>query len=511
MNTSFMNSSFIYTKSRLLSIPKSKTYYKGSTQIRELDYDLHPYYAPPLYTALYENMSFIDKLTNVIQIKYDTMTNYQHICGKNQDEVNLYGLVSGSGQYQLDTFYNYHSFHYSMHLTPIPFISNIVMTEIHDCTSNRTYAEIVEYSDDRSVLYKLCTEYLKLGTIHYDNYIDWITECSRFLNCHWSSKSNKSLEVINKIGNDIFCTRPDPLQLTFTREVQEISDGLVTKSTLYKMHPEPTMKSSTDYVYDSKTQQLIKKQYIIYGNELTHGTVIYNSDGSIRRKFVSCVVDGSTNYQKIEYRDINGKILKLRYGISDRSRTNLRLNTGKHNKLLVDVSDVRHEEHILTGYKIALIPETNQRCVVKLGIFRNSRVAEGSGMQDFKMRCDRARVLAIATIDKDRYNFYNYHAVSGYDGSFEYVLGHIVSVPNFDTDMSNICSTGIHFFLEEKNALNYYAGITDQIINRDYLETVNCHETIEYMIMLKSVINHLEDTYIMKKAKKQWDVDSKRK
>lgn len=70
-----------------------------------------------------------------------------------------------------------------------------------------------------------------------------------------------------------------------------------------------------------------------------------------------------------------------------------------------------------------------------------------------KCRCDKARVLeiqnpngTIADITKVRSNF---------DETFIYEVGKTVSVDDFDEDRWNECSTGIHFFVNRQEAVNW--------------------------------------------------------
>ena len=44
---------------------------------------------------------------------------------------------------------------------------------------------------------------------------------------------------------------------------------------------------------------------------------------------------------------------------------------------------------------------------------------------------------------------------SNFDSEFIYKVGEIVSVDNFDDDRWNECTSGIHFFMNRENAINY--------------------------------------------------------
>lgn len=89
------------------------------------------------------------------------------------------------------------------------------------------------------------------------------------------------------------------------------------------------------------------------------------------------------------------------------------------------------------------------RCIVELLIPED---AKRSSATTSKCRCDKAKVLEITNINT---NEKVRETCSFYDVNFIYKVGEIVSVDNFDEDRWNECSTGIHFFMNKENALNY--------------------------------------------------------
>ena len=70
-----------------------------------------------------------------------------------------------------------------------------------------------------------------------------------------------------------------------------------------------------------------------------------------------------------------------------------------------------------------------------------------------KCRCDKAKVLRI--LDMNRQEIDAPYVVSKFDRNFEYWVGEIVSVDDFDENRWNECSTGIHFFINFQEAVNY--------------------------------------------------------
>ena len=101
------------------------------------------------------------------------------------------------------------------------------------------------------------------------------------------------------------------------------------------------------------------------------------------------------------------------------------------------------EEGSFIGYKRA------SGCMVKLLILDD---AKRSSATTYKCRCDKAKVLDIE-------NAYTGEKIeetkSDYDPKFIYRVGEIVTVDDFDENRWNECSTGIHFFVNKENALNY--------------------------------------------------------
>lgn len=70
-----------------------------------------------------------------------------------------------------------------------------------------------------------------------------------------------------------------------------------------------------------------------------------------------------------------------------------------------------------------------------------------------KCRCDKAKVLRILNTDRTIADVTE--VKSNYDNSFVYKVGEVVAVDNFDEDRWNECSTGIHFFINFKEAVDY--------------------------------------------------------
>jgi hypothetical protein len=86
---------------------------------------------------------------------------------------------------------------------------------------------------------------------------------------------------------------------------------------------------------------------------------------------------------------------------------------------------------------------------VKLEIPSDARRSSAAGR---KCRCDKATVLTIESLDGSV--FYDV-AYSAHDHNFIYKTSETVSVDDFDENRFNECSTGIHFFINRQEAVDY--------------------------------------------------------
>ena len=79
--------------------------------------------------------------------------------------------------------------------------------------------------------------------------------------------------------------------------------------------------------------------------------------------------------------------------------------------------------------------------------------AKRSSATTNKCRCSKAKVLKIQTLDGTKtdvdevYSWYNF--------IFKYRIGEIVEVPDFDEHYWKECASGIHFFMNKEDALNF--------------------------------------------------------
>lgn len=88
--------------------------------------------------------------------------------------------------------------------------------------------------------------------------------------------------------------------------------------------------------------------------------------------------------------------------------------------------------------------------IVKLLIPEDARRSSATGR---KCRCDKAIVVAIETVDGVPAELNE--IASSYDKNFVYRIGETVVEPNFCEDRFVECTTGIYFFINRQEAVNY--------------------------------------------------------
>ena len=91
-----------------------------------------------------------------------------------------------------------------------------------------------------------------------------------------------------------------------------------------------------------------------------------------------------------------------------------------------------------------------QGMIVVLEIPKDAKRLSSTGR---KCRCDKAKVLGIQNVDGTQSDLTE--VASDRTDDFVYKVGEIVSVDDFDEDRWNECSTGIHFFINRQEAVDY--------------------------------------------------------
>ena len=129
--------------------------------------------------------------------------------------------------------------------------------------------------------------------------------------------------------------------------------------------------------------------------------------------------------------------------LTDSNLNNANLTNIKTNMYTSGYNLVCPEEGSFIGYKKA------GGYIIKLLILEDSKRNSATTL---KCRCDKAKVLDIEEIDTGRKVK---NIPSNYDINFIYRVGEIVKVEDFDENRWNECSTGIHFFMNKQNAIQY--------------------------------------------------------
>lgn len=88
--------------------------------------------------------------------------------------------------------------------------------------------------------------------------------------------------------------------------------------------------------------------------------------------------------------------------------------------------------------------------IVKLEIPEDAKRSSATGR---KCRCNKAKVLEIQNYDGTKAD--KTIVYSDFDGTFRYKVGEIVTVNNFCEDRWKECASGIHFFINRQEAVNY--------------------------------------------------------
>ena len=97
------------------------------------------------------------------------------------------------------------------------------------------------------------------------------------------------------------------------------------------------------------------------------------------------------------------------------------------------------------GYKKAVF-----RKIVKLQICEDAKRSSATAK---KCRCSKALVLAIENMDGSDSGLQEIE--SHFDPCFIYRVGEIAEVYNFDNDRWRECASGIHFFMDRQDAVEY--------------------------------------------------------
>lgn len=162
--------------------------------------------------------------------------------------------------------------------------------------------------------------------------------------------------------------------------------------------------------------------------------------------------NSNLNNADLRYADLsNANLICTNLSNADLSFANL------NNALLIhaNLNNIKTNMHTL-GYHLACPGEGSfigyknaNKHLIKLLILEDSKRSSATTL---KCRCDKAKVLSITNIKTGKEVN---EITSNYDKNFIYEVGKIVEVKDFDEDRWSECSTGIHFFMNKENAINY--------------------------------------------------------
>ena len=176
------------------------------------------------------------------------------------------------------------------------------------------------------------------------------------------------------------------------------------------------------------------------------------SDANLRDADLSYA---NLSYANLRYADLsNADLSKADLRYADLRNADLRnVNLRDADLRYVDLRDAENVPFIpyacpdfgkFIGYKKA------SDCIVELEIPEDAKRLSATTR---KCRCDKAKVLRILNYNKEILDIIEVR--SDYDSDFVYKVGKIVSVDNFNEDRFNECSTGIHFFINFQEAVDY--------------------------------------------------------
>ena len=183
------------------------------------------------------------------------------------------------------------------------------------------------------------------------------------------------------------------------------------------------------------------------------------SDGNLYNADLSCTDLRNADLTEVDLTDANLKYANLKYAnlrCADLTSANLE-GVDLWNANLIDSKLVGIKTNMSTiGYNLAC-PEKGSfigykkagKCIIELLILAD---AKRSSATTVKCRCSKAKVLNIEDIKTGEKVM---KVSSNYNSNFIYRVGEIVGVDDFDDDRWNECSTGIHFFVNKENAINY--------------------------------------------------------
>jgi hypothetical protein len=388
-----------------------------------------------------DHLSWFEKMDQINKIKSDSYWIYHKVLRSSEE----------------DTFENIHHFDQLDWWYSMPPIHQLQLSFLHIFDTRDVYVRVVKYDQQNHIIYKMYTKMCELGYIKYDNYYDWIDEVCCFMKCpfhmydlSWPVSHDPPMpyEIKMKI---------DGLHKYYYAEINESLQDQVKKIVIAGQSGE------TQYEYKIVTDTVTQYVKEVIGDE-------------------------QSSMMTITYTNGTEKVVQASYKVVKKSQTVVNISTDKNNQIIVDTKNMMHEEYAQIGYKVGRSIDGEHQCIIKLGLLKESRIANDGGS---KFRCSTAKVLSIGLCqeikDHQVMTFCDALAVSSYDPNFLYVLGHTVSVPNFDQNLTSVCVPGIHFFMDVIGAINYMCSSL-KIENIEDIKQHTFNQSLEHLIMLHSSI-----------------------
>lgn len=160
----------------------------------------------------------------------------------------------------------------------------------------------------------------------------------------------------------------------------------------------------------------------------------------------TCIFDKSTFFYLCTF---SGSVIDADFTAAHFTNCNIEYLQGHKESLNKHIPMACPAEGEFIGWKKAYVNE--EEYIVKLLIPAD---AKRSSAHSSKCRCNKATVLEIMTLN-DTPCPDDFIVLSEYDKNFTYKKNDILIIHNFDEDRWNECSTGIHFFMNKIEAIEY--------------------------------------------------------
>jgi len=157
----------------------------------------------------------------------------------------------------------------------------------------------------------------------------------------------------------------------------------------------------------------------------------------------------------------------------------------------------------MIGYKIVFdINNKHKRLLATLQIPEDALTNIGrTGLVDTKYakhRCNKALVVSLENTTTEQQSEKSYTGVSAYwEKQLNYIVGEMVEISDFNPDLQNECTKGIHFFLDKQRALEYRLfGVRWTTLRKHLSLQLICEEQIPTQIptpILTKVVDYYGD------------------